>query len=243
MEQAVAGLAQEGKVICVRLALFAQMMKDRPWTPASLRGVGGPLGVGATFLEETFSAAGAPPEHRYHQEAARAVLGGLLPGAGTDIKGHMRPEAELLALSGYADRLRDFDGPAPHPRRRAAAHHAGRPGRGGGWRVASGGRRRRAWTLFARRPRLATPSTGHCPPASLQPILPAHARLPRAVAAGLADPEAAGDAVGDGPSCGWPSGPTCGAGGPRPASCPRGGNGCPSACSRGVGTGRRRSAP
>ncbi len=109
VEQAVSGLAQEGKVICVRLALFAQMMKDRPWTPASLRGVGGALGVGATFLEETFSAASAPPEHRYHQEAARAILRALLPSSGTDIKGHMRSEAELLALSGYADRPRDFE--------------------------------------------------------------------------------------------------------------------------------------
>ena len=95
VEQAISGLAQEGKVICVRLALFAQMMKDRPWTRASLRGVGGALGVGATFLEETFSAAGAPPEHRYHQQAARAILKALLPSSGTDIKGHMRSEAEL----------------------------------------------------------------------------------------------------------------------------------------------------
>jgi serine/threonine protein kinase/formylglycine-generating enzyme required for sulfatase activity len=109
VEQAVAGLAQEEKVICVRLALFAQMMKDRPWTPASLRGVGGAEGVGATFLEETFSAAGAPPEHRYHQNAARAILKALLPGSGTDIKGHMRSASELLAASGYAGRPRDFE--------------------------------------------------------------------------------------------------------------------------------------
>ena len=79
VEQAVAGLAQEGKVICVRLALFAQMMKDRPWTPASLRGVGGALGVGATFLEETFSARARPPEHRFTRRAARAILEALLP--------------------------------------------------------------------------------------------------------------------------------------------------------------------
>ncbi len=109
VEQAVSGLAQEGKVICVRLALFAQMMKNRPWTPASLRGMGGTLGVGATFLEETFSAAGAPLEHRYHQKPARAILKALLPNAGTDIKGHMRSEADLLWLSGYSDRPRDFE--------------------------------------------------------------------------------------------------------------------------------------
>ena len=32
-----------------------------------------------TFLEETFSAKTAPPEHRLHQKAARAVLKTLLP--------------------------------------------------------------------------------------------------------------------------------------------------------------------
>ena len=74
LEQAVSGLAQEGKVICVRLALFAEMMKGKAWTPATLKEVGGTEGVGVTFLEETFSAATAPPEHRYHQKAARADL-------------------------------------------------------------------------------------------------------------------------------------------------------------------------
>ena len=73
LEQAVAGL-EEGKVISVRLALFAEMMKGKAWTPASLKAVGGTEGVGVTFLEETFSAATAPPEHRYHQRAARAGL-------------------------------------------------------------------------------------------------------------------------------------------------------------------------
>jgi serine/threonine protein kinase/formylglycine-generating enzyme required for sulfatase activity len=110
LEQAVSGLAQDGRVICVRLALFAEMMKDRLWTPASLRGVGGTMGVGATFLEETFCAAGAAPERRYHEKAARAVLRALLPDAGIDIKGHMRSQAELLAISGYAGRQRDFEG-------------------------------------------------------------------------------------------------------------------------------------
>jgi formylglycine-generating enzyme required for sulfatase activity len=109
LEQAVAGLAQDGKVISVRLALFAEMMKGRAWTPASLKAVGGTEGVGVTFLEETFSAATAPPEHRYHQKAARADLTILLPETGSDIKGHMRSYAELLEASGYGNRPRDFD--------------------------------------------------------------------------------------------------------------------------------------
>ena len=108
LDQAVAGLAQEGKVISVRLALFAEMMKGKAWTPTTLKAVGGAEGVGVTFLEETFSASTAPPEHRYHQKAARAVLKTLLPESGTDIKGHMRSYAELLSASGYAGRPQEF---------------------------------------------------------------------------------------------------------------------------------------
>jgi eukaryotic-like serine/threonine-protein kinase len=109
LKQAVSGLAQEGKVVCVRLALFAEMMKGKSWSSAALKEVGGTEGVGVTFLEETFSAATAPPEHRYHQRAARGVLKALLPESGTDIKGHMRSDRELLEASGYAGRPRDFD--------------------------------------------------------------------------------------------------------------------------------------
>ena len=109
VEQAVAELAEDGKVVCVRLALFAEMMKDRPWTPATLKSIGGAQGVGVAFLEETFSSAAAPPEHRYHQQAVRCVLKALLPEPGSDLKGHNRSSAELLALSGYAERPQDFD--------------------------------------------------------------------------------------------------------------------------------------
>ena len=103
------GLAQDGKIISVRLALFAEMVKGKPWTPATLKEVGGTKGVGLTFLEETFSASTAPPEHRLHQKAAQAVLKALLPESGTDIKGQMRSRQELLEASGYANRPRDFD--------------------------------------------------------------------------------------------------------------------------------------
>ena len=92
----------------MRLALFAEMVKGKPWTPATLREVGGTEGVGVTFLEETFSSPQANPKHRLHQKAAQAVLKALLPETGTDIKGQMRSEEELREASGYADRPRDF---------------------------------------------------------------------------------------------------------------------------------------
>jgi hypothetical protein len=93
-------LGEEGKVSSVRLALFAEMMKAKPWTPESLRAVGGIQGVGVNFLGETFSAASAPPEHRYHQKAARAVLKALLPEAATEINGQMRSALGLSSISG-----------------------------------------------------------------------------------------------------------------------------------------------
>jgi serine/threonine protein kinase/formylglycine-generating enzyme required for sulfatase activity len=110
LHQAAAELAEDGKVICVRLALFAEMMKGRPWSPAALRQVGGTTGVGVAFLEETFSAPAANPKHRLHQAAARAVLKALLPQAGTDIRGTMQPRQKLLEVSGYASRPREFEG-------------------------------------------------------------------------------------------------------------------------------------
>jgi serine/threonine protein kinase len=108
LDQAVGGLAQDGKVISVRLALFAEMVKGKPWTPTTLKEVGGTEEVGVTFLEETFAASTAPPPHRLHQKAARAVLKALLPESGTEIKGHMISQEALREASGYSSRPGDF---------------------------------------------------------------------------------------------------------------------------------------
>ena len=108
LDQAITDLAQDGKVISVRLALFAEMVKGKAWTLATLRDVGGTEGVGVTFLEEKFSSPQANPERRLHQKAAQTVLKSLLPVTGTDIKGQMRSEGELQAASGYIERPREF---------------------------------------------------------------------------------------------------------------------------------------
>ena len=109
LDRSISGLTQDGKIIPVRLALYAEMVKGKPWTGATLKEVGGTEGIGLAFLEETFSASSAPPEHRLHQKAAQAVLKALLPETGTDIKGQMRSRQELLEASGYANRPSEFD--------------------------------------------------------------------------------------------------------------------------------------
>ncbi len=108
LDQAITALAQDGKVIPVRLALFAEMVNGKPWVPATLRAVGGIEGMGVTFLEETFGSPQANPKHRQHQTAAQALLKTLLPQTGTDIKGQMRSEEELRNAAAYSDRPRDF---------------------------------------------------------------------------------------------------------------------------------------
>ena len=103
------GLAQDGKVVSVRLSLFAEMVKGKPWIPATLEEIGGTAGIGVNFLEEAFGSRTANPKHRLHQQAARAVLKSLLPEIGTDIKGHMRSHAELFDAAGYQEHPSDFN--------------------------------------------------------------------------------------------------------------------------------------
>lgn len=108
LETAVVGLAENRKVISVRLALFAEMMKSRDWVPKSIQDVGGVAGVGVTFLEETFGDKHAPIQIRKHQGAVRDVLSALLPSTGTNIKGHSRSLSELQKSAGYEDKLDEF---------------------------------------------------------------------------------------------------------------------------------------
>lgn len=108
INKAVSDLAHNGQVIPVQLALFAEMVKDKAWTLATLKAVGGTAGVGVTFLEETFSGRTAHPHHRLHQKAARAVLQALLSDGSSGIKGAMRSYQELLQISGYTDNPQEF---------------------------------------------------------------------------------------------------------------------------------------
>lgn len=106
--KAVDQLAEEEKVISIRLALFADMVKSREWTPATLQKIGGARGVGVTFLHETFSAKTANPTYRTHERAVRKVLNALLPETDSDLKGAMQSEASLRAVCGYESNAAAF---------------------------------------------------------------------------------------------------------------------------------------
>ncbi len=109
LDRAVAELAGPGGwIVPVHLSLFTEMVKHRPWTPATLKDLGGIEGIGVTFLEETFAAPSAPPAHRAHRRAALAVLEALLPEPSSDLKGKLQPSRMLQEAAGYQGRDREF---------------------------------------------------------------------------------------------------------------------------------------
>jgi eukaryotic-like serine/threonine-protein kinase len=108
LDQAINELSQDGKVISVRLALFAEMVKGKPWNPSTLKESGGTEGIGVRFLEEMISERSVNPRYRDFERPARKVLKSLLPGVGCDIKAQTRSYAELLAASELQDRHNSF---------------------------------------------------------------------------------------------------------------------------------------
>lgn len=108
LQSAVEDLDSNGRVVCVRLALFAEMVKAKPWAPRTLTQLGGVKGVGVTFLEESFGRS-APARHRLFPDAIRAILAALLPDDETEIRAQAQSREHLLAISGCGPSGTHFD--------------------------------------------------------------------------------------------------------------------------------------
>lgn len=109
LDQAVEGLAEGERVVCVSLALLAEMVKDRPWTPATLEEIGGIRGVGIAFLDNAVGDRAQHPVLRPNRAAAQAILEALLPPAGLNLKERVRSFHELMVAAGCQGRRRDFE--------------------------------------------------------------------------------------------------------------------------------------
>ncbi len=91
LDLAIKGLAQDGRVICVRLALFAEMVKGAR-TPATLKAVGGKEGSAWPFWRRRSVPRGSPaPRNRLHQERGPIGPQSLAPGAGDQHQGKHVP--------------------------------------------------------------------------------------------------------------------------------------------------------
>lgn len=94
LEKSLDDLADQDEYVPVRLALFAEMMSDRPWTMEELKRIGGAKGVGIAFLESRFGR-NAPIEMKPYVEIAPRLLEAMLPPLGSDIKAQMLSVAQL----------------------------------------------------------------------------------------------------------------------------------------------------
>lgn len=104
IDAAVKYLAVDGRVICVQLALLAEMMKSRAWENGMDLFSDGGTSIGTKFLDETFDSENSSRRIRIHNEGAHRILRAILPEAGSRIKGAVLSEEELFNVSGYRDR-------------------------------------------------------------------------------------------------------------------------------------------
>lgn len=103
LDAAVDSLAVGGRIVCVQLALLAEMLKMEAWDRTSVLMKDGGAAIGMHFLSETFDGDSAARRMRLHSEGAHRVLRALLPESGSRIKGSVRTESELLEASAYRD--------------------------------------------------------------------------------------------------------------------------------------------
>jgi serine/threonine protein kinase/formylglycine-generating enzyme required for sulfatase activity len=100
IDLAVKELKGNGGVIPVRLSLFAEMMKDRAWTPSEFKKVD----IGLEYVGQVF----AEPAVNANKGAAEKLLDALLPAADTDIKGQMRSRSSLAQEAGLMEDSHEF---------------------------------------------------------------------------------------------------------------------------------------
>ena len=181
VNQAVDGLAHEGMVSPVQLSLFAEMVKGRAWTPATLRASAARKESGSRSSRRHSPARRRPRSIGCTSAQARGPPAPAPRPGPRDPRAHA-PVPGAAGGVGLRRPARGLRGPDADPRHRAPADHADRP-----LRRPDGPRR-----------------DGD------RAALPAHARLPRAVAARMAGRQAEGESAGAGGAAAGRAGPALG---------------------------------
>jgi len=109
IELAVQQLSQEGSVVCVRLAMFAELMRKHPWEPKTLSRLGGMDGAAMKYLEESFDAHTAPISHRSVAPMCREILRALLPLLPAETKSSAKSKKALSDLVCQSESDMEFE--------------------------------------------------------------------------------------------------------------------------------------
>ena len=108
MGSIIKALSEHDQIVPVRLSVFVDMFRNKPWTEKSLKALGGPEGVDVALLEEMFHARSANPMHRRYAQAAERVLQRLLPEPGRNLRGSARSVDELAEAAAMPPASREM---------------------------------------------------------------------------------------------------------------------------------------
>ncbi len=97
-------LQEHDRIVPIRLALLADMLRYRPWESGTLETIGGAAGVGKAFLRQSFDEPGATPRRRELGVICEGILKALLPPVHRKIKGATKSVAELREATGCIER-------------------------------------------------------------------------------------------------------------------------------------------
>lgn len=106
---AVDSMSENQVVSPARLSAFAEIMRDRPWQPASIRHLRGPAGVDFEFLKRCMDELSRETRYGDHRRAAQDVLWALLPEGDQSPGTARRPVSELMRVAGYRQRRGCFE--------------------------------------------------------------------------------------------------------------------------------------
>ncbi len=95
IDTAIDGLAQDETVLCVRIAMFAELMKNYPWETQTMIGFGGVDGAVSRFLSDAFHSQDSPMSRRSVAEVCVAILRTLLPDDDRELKSAAKSLSEL----------------------------------------------------------------------------------------------------------------------------------------------------
>ena len=173
----IEGLAQDGRVISIRLALFAEMVKGKPWTAGNAQG-GRRHGRSRRDVPRRDLRLGPAASIASTRKRPRPCSKLSCPRAAQTSRATCGRTRNCREASGYANRPGDFDALLRILDQRASADHADRSRRDGSAEERTG--------------------LSEAVHAARQPILPTHPRLPGSLAPGVADPQAKGNPAGPG---------------------------------------------
>ena len=97
-------LQEHDRIVPIRLALLADMLRYRRWELGTLETIGGAAGVGKAFLRQSFDDPGATPRRRELGVICEGILKALLPPLHRKIKGAAKSVAELRESTGCVER-------------------------------------------------------------------------------------------------------------------------------------------